>query len=208
MVQRRPRNRQDFEYAWKRVLNPDTASQYAYIISTFVKGAAEYNTGDGSADDVAVRRTDDKTLEVELVPLAVLARLTSFFTYLPQNQKFVEEQGEDYALSAEALIFNGPYTSHQLQADPGRHYGQERGLLEQGQRRHTEGGGQDRQGAGHRREPLRVWRARRHEIDGEYVDEYKGSPDYHTLYVLRHASTWSSTKRTSSRTSTSARPSR
>ena len=28
----------DFEYAWKRVLNPDTGAQYAFIISTFVKG--------------------------------------------------------------------------------------------------------------------------------------------------------------------------
>ena len=54
--------------------------------------------------------TDDKTLEVELVaPSPFWLGLTSFFTYLPQNQKFVEEQGEDYALSTEALIFNGPY---------------------------------------------------------------------------------------------------
>ena len=100
----------DFEYAWKRVLNPDTGAQYAYIITTFVKGADAYNTGEGSADDVAVKATDDKTLEVELVaPSPFWLGLTSFFTYLPQNQKFVEEQGEDYALSTEALIFNGPY---------------------------------------------------------------------------------------------------
>src|SRR5215204_7536815 len=30
---------QDFEYAWLRALDPDTAGQYAYIISTFVEGA-------------------------------------------------------------------------------------------------------------------------------------------------------------------------
>ena len=40
-----PVTSQDFKYAWLKVLNPDTASQYAYIISTFVKGAAEYNDG-------------------------------------------------------------------------------------------------------------------------------------------------------------------
>ncbi len=45
----------DFEYAWLRVLNPDTGAQYAYIMSTFVKGADAYNTGEGSAEDVAVR---------------------------------------------------------------------------------------------------------------------------------------------------------
>ena len=35
-----PVTSQDFKYAWLRVLDPDTASQYAYIISTFVEGAA------------------------------------------------------------------------------------------------------------------------------------------------------------------------
>jgi oligopeptide transport system substrate-binding protein len=35
--------------------------------------------------------------------------LTAFFTYLPQNQKFVEQQGEKYAQSANALLYNGPY---------------------------------------------------------------------------------------------------
>src|SRR5687768_14041630 len=43
----------DFKYAWLKVLNPDTAATYAYIISTFVKGADEYNTKKGSAEDVA-----------------------------------------------------------------------------------------------------------------------------------------------------------
>lgn len=100
----------DFEYAWMKVLNPDTGAQYAYIISTFVKGAADYNEGKGSAKDVAVKARDDKTLEVELVaPSPFWLGLTAFYTYSPLNQKFVEEQGEDYALSADALLFNGPY---------------------------------------------------------------------------------------------------
>src|SRR5215210_9312817 len=56
----------DFKYAWLRVLNPDTAATYAYIISTFVKGADEYNTKKGSAGDVAIETPDDKTLRVTL----------------------------------------------------------------------------------------------------------------------------------------------
>src|SRR5215213_6250643 len=43
-----PVTSQDFKYAWLRALDPKTASLYAYIISTFVKGADEYNTGKGS----------------------------------------------------------------------------------------------------------------------------------------------------------------
>src|SRR5215210_1808076 len=85
-----PVTSQDFKYAWLKVLNPDTAATYAYIISTFVEGADEYNTKKGSPDDVAVDAPDDKTLEVKLVsPAPFWLGLTAFPIYLPQNQKFV-----------------------------------------------------------------------------------------------------------------------
>lgn len=110
----------DFRYAWLRALNPDTASQYAYIISTFVKGAADYNAGEGSADDVAISAPDDKTLEVELVsPSPFFLGLTSFQTYRPQKQSFVEEQGDKYGQSVDALLFNGPYTITEFGSDSG-----------------------------------------------------------------------------------------
>jgi oligopeptide transport system substrate-binding protein len=106
-----PVTSQDFRFAWLRVLNPDTGSQYAYIISTFVKGATEYNAGDGSAEDVAIEAPDEKTLRVELVsPSPFWLGLTAFPSYLPQNQNFVEQQGEKYAQNADALLYNGPYT--------------------------------------------------------------------------------------------------
>ena len=172
----------DFEYAWKRVLNPDTGAQYAYIITTFVKGAAEYNEGKGSADDVAVKATDDKTLKVELVaPSPFWLGLTSFFTYLPQNQKFVEEQGEDYALSQEGLIFNGPYVLSSFKPTEGAtmvknedYWNKSNVPVEKAEGKIVkeldtavnlyESGELDVQG-----------------IEGEYVEEYKDSPEYHTV---------------------------
>src|SRR5688572_19843439 len=42
-----PVTSQDFKYAWLRALDPDTAGQYAYILYTFIKGATEFNSGDG-----------------------------------------------------------------------------------------------------------------------------------------------------------------
>jgi oligopeptide transport system substrate-binding protein len=105
-----PVTSQDFKYAWLRALDPKTASQYAYIITTFVKGATEYNSGDGKASDVAIEAPDDKTLKVTLLsPAPYWLGLTAFFTYLPQNQKFVESKGDNYALNPDALLFNGPY---------------------------------------------------------------------------------------------------
>lgn len=102
---------QDFKYGWLRVLNPDTAAQYAYIVAQFIEGAAEYNSGEGKAEDVAIETPDDKTLEVKLVaPAPFWLGLTSFWTYFPQNQKFVEKQGEKFGQNADSVLTNGPYT--------------------------------------------------------------------------------------------------
>jgi oligopeptide transport system substrate-binding protein len=115
-----PVTSQDFKYAWLRALDPKTASLYAYIISTFVKGADEYNTGKGSPDDVAIETPDDKTLKVTLLsPAPYWLGLTSFFTYLPQQQKFVEQQGDKYANGTENLLYNGPYKMTQFNPTSG-----------------------------------------------------------------------------------------
>jgi oligopeptide transport system substrate-binding protein len=115
-----PVTSEDFKYAWLRVLDPKTASLYVYIISTFVKGADEYNTGKGSVEDVAIETPDDKTLKVTLVaPAPYWLGLTSFFSYLPQNQKFLEQQGDKYASESDTLIYNGPYKLTQFNPTSG-----------------------------------------------------------------------------------------
>lgn len=106
-----PVTSQDFKYAWLKAIDPETASQYAYIISQFIQGATAFNEGEGSREDVAIEVPDDKTLRVTLEsPAPFWLGLTAFPTYLPQNQAFVEEQGENYGQNAQSLIYNGPYT--------------------------------------------------------------------------------------------------
>lgn len=51
----------DFEYSWKRALNPATAANYAYYLYVLKNGEA-YNGKKASADDVGVKATDDSTL--------------------------------------------------------------------------------------------------------------------------------------------------
>lgn len=100
---------QDFEYSWKRTLNPKTASQYAYILY-FIKGAKAYNTGKGSEDQVGVKALNDKTLEVTLeVPTPYFESLLGFTTYLPQRKDIVEKYGNQYAKEADKLVYNGPF---------------------------------------------------------------------------------------------------
>lgn len=115
-----PVTAQDFEYAWLRALDPETAGQYAFIIGQFVEGGTEFNAGEGSREDVGIRATDDRTLEVTLAaPAPFFLGLTSFFTYLPQKQSFVEEQGDNYAQGADGLLYNGPYTLTEFNSTKG-----------------------------------------------------------------------------------------
>lgn len=106
-----PVTSEDFRYAWLRALNPDTAGQFAFIISDFVEGASDFAAGEGSAEDVGISAPDDQTLEVTLAnPTPFFLGLTAFPTYFPLNQSFVEEQGDSFGRSADAILYNGPYT--------------------------------------------------------------------------------------------------
>ncbi|GAB3500328.1 peptide ABC transporter substrate-binding protein [Amycolatopsis cihanbeyliensis] len=101
---------QDFKFAWLRALDPDTASEYAYIIGDVVKGATEFNSGEGSRDQVAIETPDERTLKVTLVnPTPYFLSLTAFTTYFPQNEAYVREQGEQYAAGPRNILYNGPF---------------------------------------------------------------------------------------------------
>ncbi|WP_107923124.1 peptide ABC transporter substrate-binding protein [Lysinibacillus parviboronicapiens] len=100
----------DFVYAWKWALNPENLSEYASVFYP-IKGAEAYNLGEGSADDVAIKAEDDKTLVITLAnPTAYFLELTAFKTYLPVNQKVVEGNDEWYTDAGENYVTNGPFT--------------------------------------------------------------------------------------------------
>jgi oligopeptide transport system substrate-binding protein len=176
-----PVTSQDFKYAWLRAIDPKTAGQYAYIITTFVEGADEFNTGKGSAEDVAIETPDDKTLRVKLVaPSPFWLGLAGFFTYYPQNQKFVEQQGEQYAQNKNALIFNGPYTLTEFESTQGATLVKNKDYW-------------DATNVDIQKVEMPIVKETdtavnlyesgeldEIEIDSEYVDEYKGTPDYYT----------------------------
>ena len=101
----------DFKYAWLHLLDPETAGFYAYLFTTYVKGANEYNTGKAGPEAVAIETPDDKTLRVELNATSpFFLQLMSFVPHFPLNQRFVEKMGDRYAQDGDSLLYNGPYT--------------------------------------------------------------------------------------------------
>ncbi|MCM3003366.1 peptide ABC transporter substrate-binding protein [Priestia koreensis] len=98
----------DFEFAWKRLLDPKTASSAAFL-GYFIKGGEEFNTGKGTADNVQVKATDDKTLEVTLTsPQAYFLSVIANPAFFPINQKVAEKNPKWYA-EADTFVANGPF---------------------------------------------------------------------------------------------------
>ncbi|MEK3883710.1 peptide ABC transporter substrate-binding protein [Paenibacillus sp. PL2-23] len=103
-----PVTAKDFEFAWKRSLNPETASEYAYMLF-YIENAEKYNSGEGTADEVGVKATDDYTLEVKLyTPAPYFTSLLAHYTYLPVHQATVEGAA-DWAAEADTIVSNGPF---------------------------------------------------------------------------------------------------
>lgn len=101
----------DFVYAWRRAVDPKTGSEYGpYMMNGVIKNATAISNGEMEPDQLGVTAKDDYTLVVELEnPTAYFESLTTFGTFLPLNQKFVEEQGDKFATSSDTLLANGPY---------------------------------------------------------------------------------------------------
>ncbi|MDN5351438.1 MAG: oligopeptide transport system substrate-binding protein [Clostridiales bacterium] len=99
----------DFEYAWKRALDPAVASEYGFQMF-YIQGAQDYYEGNGSIDDVMVKALDDKTLEVTLAaPTPYFLDLTTFYTFMPVRQDVIEADPEGWAINPETNIGNGPF---------------------------------------------------------------------------------------------------
>jgi oligopeptide transport system substrate-binding protein len=100
---------QEFEYSWKRLLNPKTASQYAYILFD-IANAQEYSEGkikDSSA--VGVRAEDDQTLVVTLRhPASYFLAITTFEVTYPQRQDVIEKFDTRWTEPGN-LVTNGPF---------------------------------------------------------------------------------------------------
>jgi oligopeptide transport system substrate-binding protein len=100
---------QDFEYSWKRLLNPKTASEYAYILFDIVN-AQEYHEGkiDGAAS-IGVRAVDDFKLEVQLRhPASYFLAITTFEVTFPQRQDIIEKFESRWTEPGN-IVTNGPY---------------------------------------------------------------------------------------------------
>ena len=99
----------DFEYAWKRVLDPKAPMDYSFLMYC-IKGAQDYTDGKGSADNVGVKALDEKTLQVTLTsPTSYFPTLTALHNFMPVRQDMVEKNPANWSKTAETAVGNGPF---------------------------------------------------------------------------------------------------
>jgi oligopeptide transport system substrate-binding protein len=106
----------DFEYGIKRTLDPGTASDYAYVFTSIIKGAADFNGSKekGEALDklraaVGVKATDDETLTVTLSePAAYAINILTLTNASAQPKAAIEKHGVKWAEPGNSLSY-GPF---------------------------------------------------------------------------------------------------
>ena len=98
----------DFVYAFRRIQNPEIASQYSSLLY-IVKNAAQVNSGELPPEELGVRAIDDLTFEITLEePAPYLLGLLTHYTTYPVPQHIVEQYGEAW-IQPDNIEVNGPY---------------------------------------------------------------------------------------------------
>jgi oligopeptide transport system substrate-binding protein len=104
-----PVTAKDFVFAWHRVLDPKTASEYASMAFP-VLNAEAINGGKAKPEDLGVKAVDDLTLEVTLKgPTPYFLEMLTHQAMYPVSQANVEKFGDEFA-KAGNMVSNGAFT--------------------------------------------------------------------------------------------------
>jgi oligopeptide transport system substrate-binding protein len=103
-------NAHDVVYGWGRTLDPETGSDYAYVLADWVAGAAAYNGGEAdSFDVVGITALDDYTVQVEAIAAnAFVPAIFGMWMAMPQLQEVVEMYGDEWTEAGNYPSF-GPF---------------------------------------------------------------------------------------------------
>lgn len=117
---------QDFVFSWQRLVNPETAADYSYMIDSVVN-ATEIMNGEKDPSELAVKAVDDKTFEVTITSdLPYFTEICAFPATFPVREDVVSNAQWTY--SPETYISNGAYkmtvreTNAQIVMEPNEYY--------------------------------------------------------------------------------------
>lgn len=105
-----PVKAEDFEYSWKRSLNPANNPVYTYVFSG-IKNADSIINNKKSYKTLGIKALGDKTLEITLDhPMAYFNKLVAMPVFMPQDKSFVQKVGvKKYGTNAKTTVSNGAF---------------------------------------------------------------------------------------------------
>lgn len=99
---------EDFKNSWIRILDPATAADYAYQLY-FIQGAEDFNSGEGTVEDLGIDATDPNTLVVTLVgPTPWFVPMMSHQAFFPIHKATVDQFADKWTEPAN-IVTNGAY---------------------------------------------------------------------------------------------------
>lgn len=101
---------EDFVYTWRRMVDPATASEYAYLVSdAHVLNADEVIAGEKPVEELGVKADGNKVIFTLSTPAPQFESLLTFSNFVPQKESFVKEADEDYGTSSDKMLYSGPF---------------------------------------------------------------------------------------------------
>ncbi len=100
----------DFVYAWQRLADPNTASEYQWYISIMnLANADPVMAGEAPLEELGVKAVDDHTLEVTLASaMSYFPLTTTHSSAFPAPKWVIDEFGNDW-VKPEHIVTNGAY---------------------------------------------------------------------------------------------------
>ncbi len=99
----------DFVYSWQRLVNPETAADYNYMIDSVVN-ANEIMAGEKDPSELAVSAPDDRTFVVTLTnDLPYFLEVCAFPATFPVRQDVIASAGDQWTFDTKTYLSNGPY---------------------------------------------------------------------------------------------------
>ena len=113
----KPLTAQDFEYSWKRVVDPDTASEPSYLFEPILN-FSNVNGGYMPVDEFGIKALDDFTLEVKLeYPTAYFLELVNLPVFSPVRKDMVEKDPDNWTRNPKTCVGNGAFVLKERKPD-------------------------------------------------------------------------------------------
>src|SRR5438445_737405 len=103
-----PVTAEDFVFSWRRILDPEIGSTYAYFLY-LVKNAIAVNAGKQPATALGAHAVDAQRLEIRLEhPAPYLLQMLTHTATMPLPKHLVEVKGHEWARPG-SHVGNGPF---------------------------------------------------------------------------------------------------